>query len=80
MSVARRSLVCPSQERPRDDAGWLDASPRQAASDTADFLDRPADQRQAMALVASPLFLGSIPLAFWRMAASVANASITGET
>ena len=40
-------LMGSSPERPCDDVSGLDTPSRKAYCDTADFLDRPADQREA---------------------------------
>ena len=65
---------------PGDNGGGLDVALRQAASNTADFLHRPADQRRLLRIIVRLLFGGAGVLALRRMAASIAKASMTSET
>src|SRR3954453_7085000 len=67
-------------EGPRDDGGGFDLALRQARGDPADFLYRPADQRRLLRIIVRLLFGGAEVLALWRMAASIAKASMTSET
>jgi hypothetical protein len=46
MGLSCNCLVCSSPKRPCDDVSGLDASLREADGDTADFLNRPPDQRR----------------------------------
>ena len=52
----------------------------QARSNPADFLHRPADQGRLLRIISRLLFGGADVLALWRMAASIAKASMTSET
>src|SRR5215213_2997699 len=63
-----------------DDGGGLDLASGQARNDTADFLHRPADQGWLLRLIVRRLFGGADMLAWRRMAASIAKASMTSET
>src|SRR3954452_1618673 len=65
---------------PGDDAGRLDLALAQARGNPADFLHRPADQRRVVRIIRRLLFGGAGMLALWRMAASIAKASMTSET
>ena len=65
---------------PGDDGGGLDVALRQARSNPADFLHRPADQRRLLRIIGRLLFGGAGMLAWRRMAASMAKASMTSET
>src|SRR4051794_6301919 len=67
-------------EGPCNDGGGLDLALRQARGDTADFLYRPADQPRLLRIIVRLLFGGAGMLALWRMAASIAKASMTSET
>src|SRR3954464_14968368 len=67
-------------EGPCDDGGGFDLALRQAYDNTADFLHRPADQHRLARLIVRLLFGGASVLALWRMAASIAKASMTSET
>src|SRR3954468_8173650 len=67
-------------EGPCDNLGGLDLALRQAASNSADFLYRPADQRRLLRIIVRLLFGGAEVLALRRMAASIAKASMTSET
>src|SRR5919107_206967 len=67
-------------EGPCDDFGGLDAALRQARGDTADLLYRPADQGWLLRIIRRLLFGGAGVLAWRRMAASMAKASMTSET
>src|SRR5215217_9654887 len=70
-----RSSPC----RPGDYKSGLDLVLGQAGGDTADFLDRPADQRCSLA--SWFLFWGEVRLlARSRTTAVMANASITNDT
>src|SRR3954468_24633792 len=67
-------------EGPYDDGGGFDLALRQACDNTADFLHRPADQHRLVRIIRRLLFGGAGMLALWRMAASIAKASMTSET
>ena len=73
-------LVGASPERAGDDVGGLDASLRETDGEATDLLDRPADK--AWRVRASPIgiFGGVGAFAWWRIAASMAKASMTSET
>jgi hypothetical protein len=62
MSLARRSLVGPSPQRPGDDLGGSKTPLGEPRGDAAELLDRPADQGAGRRAVAPcPLFLGAAP-------------------
>src|SRR5206468_10292876 len=65
---------------PGDDGGGSDVALRQARSNPADFLHRPADQRRLLRIIGRRLFGGAGVLAWRRMAAIMAKASMTSET
>src|ERR1044072_4889006 len=65
---------------PGYNVGGLDLALRQARSDTADFLYRPADQPRLLRIILRLLFGGVGVLALRRMATSIAKASMTSET
>src|SRR5215218_1315533 len=67
-------------EGPRNDDGGFDVALRQARRDPTDFLHRPADQRWLRWIIRRLLFGGAGVLAWQRMAASIAKASMTSET
>src|SRR3954468_23757866 len=67
-------------EGPCDNLGGLDLALRQAASNSADFLYRPADQGRLLGIIVRLLFGGAGVLAWRRIAASIAKASMTSET
>src|SRR3954451_7793834 len=67
-------------EGPRDNGGGFDLAPGQACDDTANFLHRPADQHRLVRIIRRLLFGGAGVLAWRRMAASIAKASMTSET
>src|SRR3954469_8603329 len=67
-------------EGPRDNGGGFNLAPGQAGDDTADFLHRPADQHRLVRIIRRLLFGGAGVLAWRRMAASIAKASMTSET
>src|SRR3954451_7963718 len=67
-------------EGPRDNGGGFDPALRQACDDAADFLHRPADQHRLLRIIVRLLFGGAGVLAWRRMAASMAKASMTSET
>src|SRR3954454_21353424 len=67
-------------EGPYDDGGGFDLALRQACDNTADFLHRPADQHRLVRIIRRLLFGGAAVLAWRRMAASIAKASMTSET
>src|SRR3954466_14123959 len=69
-----------SPEGPCDDDGGFDLALPQARSNPADFLPRPADQRRLLRIIVRLLFGGAAMLAWRRMAASIAKASMTSET
>jgi hypothetical protein len=81
MGALSFGLMGSPPERPCDDVCGLDAPPGQAYCDTADFLDRPADQREVGYIIRVRIvFGGDAVLAWWRMTAIMAKASITNET
>src|SRR3954470_7950159 len=67
-------------EGPRDNGGGVDFGPGQAWDDAADFLHRPADQHRLVRIIRRLLFGGAGVLAWRRMAAIMAKASMTSET
>src|SRR3954453_7086325 len=67
-------------EGPRDNGGGFDLAPGQACDDAADFLHRPADQHRLVRIIRRLLFGGAGGLAWRRMAAIMAKASMTSET
>src|ERR687894_854832 len=73
-------LVGASPERPGDDVGGLDASLGEADGDAPDLLDRPADEVWCLRASRIGFFGGVGALAWWRMTASMAKASMTSET
>jgi len=75
-------LVSSSPERPSDDACGLDAALGEARGDAAEFLDRPADKgwRAWVRGRRGGVFCGGAWLAWWRMLAIMANASMTKLT
>lgn len=73
-------LMSASPERPCDDAGGLDAPLCELQGEAADFLDRPADQERLMVASRGIVFLGGSALAWCRMTAIMAKASMTSET
>ena len=58
MSALGFGLVGSSPERPCDDVSGLDAPSGKAYCDTADFLDRPADQREAGRIIRLRIVFG----------------------
>src|ERR1041385_4080459 len=80
MDLLRGSLMGAAPEGPCDHLGGFDLALRQAASNSADFLHRPADQRRLLRIIVRLLFGGAGVLALRRMAASMAKASMTSET
>src|SRR5690348_18432011 len=79
MSLLCGGLMGAAPEGPGDDEGGCDLALRQAASNTADFLHRPADQLRLLRIIVRLLFGGAGVLALWRVAASIAKASMTSE-
>src|SRR3954467_7962554 len=69
-----------SPERPGDDAGGPDAPLRETGGDTAELLDRPADEVWRARASRIGGFGGGASFARRRIAASIAKASITSET
>ena len=67
-------------EGPRDNGSGFDPALRQACDNTADFLHRPADQHRLVRIIRRLLFGGAGMLAWRRMAAIMAKASMTSET
>src|SRR3954466_7209468 len=67
-------------EGPGDNGSGFDPALRQACDNTADFLHRPADQRRLLRIICRLLFGGADVLAWRRMAAIMAKASMTSET
>lgn len=51
-------LMCSSPQRPCDDVCGMDAPSGEARCDTADFLDRPADQRRFLGIIRRIVFGG----------------------
>jgi len=51
-------LMRSSPERPCDDVSGLDTPPGKAYCDTANFLDRPADQREAGRIIRLRIVFG----------------------
>src|SRR5947209_6928880 len=80
MSLLCGGLVGAAPEGPCDDSGGFDVVLRQAHGDTADFLHRPADQWRLLRIIVRLLFGGAAMLAWRRIAASIAKASMTSET
>src|SRR3569623_1825193 len=80
MSLLCGGLVSAAPEGPCDDGGGLDLALCQARGDPADFLYRPADQRWLLRIIRRLLFGGADVLAWRRIAASMAKASMTSET
>src|SRR5690242_20401231 len=80
MGLLREGLMGAAPEGPRDNGGGFDPALRQARGDTADFLHRPADQWRLLRIIVRLLFGGAGMFALWRMAASIAKASMTSET
>src|SRR4051812_8170246 len=73
-------LMGAAPQGPCNDGGGLDLALGQAHGDTADFLHRPADQRRLLRIIRRLLFGGAGVLAWRRMAAIIAKASMTSET
>src|SRR4051794_9742058 len=67
-------------QRPCNDGGGLDLASGQTRSNTTDFLHRPADQWRLLRIIRRLLFGGAGVLAWRRMAAIMAKASMTSET
>src|SRR3954464_11319839 len=67
-------------EGPGDNGSGFDPALRQACDNTADFLHQPADQRRLVRIIRRLLFGGAGVLAWRRMAAIMAKASMTSET
>src|SRR3954470_727535 len=80
MSLLRGGLMGAAPEGPCDNVGGLDLALRQAPSNSADFLHRPADQPRLLRIIRRLLFGGAGVLALRRMAASISKASMTSET
>src|SRR5689334_21015056 len=80
MSLLGGGLMGVVPEGPCDEGGRLDVALRQACGNSADFLHRPADQARRLRIIVRLLFGGAGVLAFWRIAASIAKASMTSET
>src|SRR5690349_316945 len=80
MGLLRGGLMGAAPEGPGDNLGGLDLALRQAASNASDFLHRPADQPRLLRIILRRLFGGVAMLAWRRMAASIAKASMTSET
>ena|SRR6516162_5422772 len=80
MGTTSLGLVGTPPQRPCDDVGGLNAPVGELDGDAADFLDRPADQARRFCGRGGRVFLGGTALAWWRMAVSMAKASITRET
>src|SRR3954454_13241667 len=64
---------------PGDDGGGSDVALRQARSNMADFLHRPADQRRLLRIIGRRLFWGAGMWPLRRMAASIAKASMARD-
>src|SRR5215217_7037105 len=67
-------------EGPSDDGSGFDLASGQACDNTTDFLPRPADQHRLLRIIRRLLFGGAGVLAWRRMAAIMAKASMTSET
>src|ERR687886_874048 len=80
MSLLCGGLVGAAPEGSGDDGGGFDVALRQARSNPADFLHRPADQRRLLPIIVRLLFGGAGVFALRRIAASIAKASMTSET
>src|SRR5215204_2377744 len=80
MCMSCGGLVGASPHRPGDDVGGLDLSLRETDGDAAEFLDRPANEAWRIRASRLGIFGGVGALAWWRMTASMAKASITSET
>src|ERR671911_53748 len=80
MGLLGGGLVGAAPQGPGDNGGRFDLAVRQAQSNTADFLHRPADQRRLLRIIRRLLFGGVGVLVWRRMAASIAKASMTSET
>src|SRR5919199_3434149 len=80
MGLLRGGLVGAAPEGPCDNVGALDLALRQAASNSSDFLHRPTSQPRLLRIIVRLLFGGAGVLAWRRMAASIAKASMTNET
>src|SRR4051795_6826631 len=80
MSLLCSGLMGAAPQGPGDDEGGFDLALRQARSNTADFLYRPADQSRLLRIIVRLLFGGAGVLALRRMAASMAKASMASET
>ncbi len=80
MGLLGGGLVGAAPQGPGDNGGRFDLAVRQAQSNTADFLHRPADQRWLLRIIRRLLFGGVGVLVWRRMAASIAKASMTSET
>src|SRR6476661_9276163 len=80
MGLRGGGLMGAVPQGPGDNGGGLDLALRQAHSNPADFLHRPADQRRLLRIIGRLLFGGAGVLALRRMAASIAKASMTSET
>src|SRR3954451_23634241 len=80
VSLLCGGLMGAAPEGPGDDGGGFDLALHQARGNSADFLYRPADQRRLLRIIVRLLFGGAEVLALWRMAASIAKASMTSET
>src|SRR5215213_9182590 len=80
VSLLRGGLMGAAPEGPRDNGGGFDPALRQTCDDTADFLHRPADQWRFLRIIRRLLFGGVGVLAWRRMAAIMAKASMTSET
>src|SRR4051812_50093579 len=79
MGLLRGGLMGAAPEGPCDDGGGLDLVLRQAPSNSADFLHRPADQRRLLRITVRLLFGGAGVFALWRLGASIPEASSTSE-
>jgi hypothetical protein len=78
MGALRHGLVGSSPAGPCDDVSGLDTVLGEPVGDTADFLDRPADQRRS--ILVHLLFGGVASFARCRSAAIMAKASMTSDT
>ena len=80
MGLLGGGLVGAAPEGPGDNGGRFDLAVRQACGNPADFLHRPADQHRLVRIIRRLLFGGAGVLAWRRMAAIMAKASMTSET
>src|ERR687894_785443 len=80
MGLLGGGLVGAAPQGPGDDGGGFDLALPQARGNPADFLHRPAHQRRLLRIIVRLLFGSAGVLAWRRIAASIAKASMTSET